>query len=73
MRGGPDQIAFDASGNLYVADYVDSRVYRINRSGKAFVVAGTGVQGFSGNGGPATHAKFECPYGVASTRAAHFT
>jgi DNA-binding beta-propeller fold protein YncE len=65
MQGGPDQIAFDANGNLYVADCLDSRVYRIDRSGKAFVVAGTGVQGFSGNGGPATQATFECPYGVA--------
>src|SRR5215218_7289054 len=58
----PGGIAFDARGNLYVADYTSVR--KIDRSGTITTVAGTGQLGFSGDGGPATEAKLTA-YDVA--------
>src|SRR5919107_542836 len=58
----PGGIAFDARGNLYVADYTSVR--KIDPSGTITTVAGTGELGFSGDGGPATEAKLTA-YDVA--------
>jgi len=58
----PGGIAFDAKGNLYVADYTSVR--KIDPSGTITTVAGTGQFGFSGDGGPATEAKLTA-YDVA--------
>jgi sugar lactone lactonase YvrE len=54
---GPSQITFDDRGNLYLAD--EFSVRKIDPSGTITTVAGTGQAGFSGDGGPATEAKFE--------------
>ena len=54
-EGGP--MAADANGNLYVSTAY-TRVYQVNPSGKASVVAGTGVSGFSNGGGNALSAQF---------------
>jgi NHL repeat len=51
----PDQMTFDARGNLYVGDFTSVR--KIDPSGTITTVAGTGRFGFSGDGGPATEAK----------------
>ena len=58
----PGGLAFDAQGNLYVADYTSVR--KIDPSGTITTVAGTGEVGFSGDGGPATEAKLTA-YDVA--------
>jgi sugar lactone lactonase YvrE len=58
----PGGLAFDAKGNLYVADYKSVR--KIDPSGTITTVAGTGQLGFSGDGGPATEAKLTA-YDVA--------
>lgn len=63
--GGPDQLVADAAGGIYGVDCQDSRVFRLDPQGVMWIVAGTGVQGFSGNGGPAVRARFACPAGVA--------
>jgi sugar lactone lactonase YvrE len=63
--GGPDQLVADGNGDLYGVDCQDSRVFRLDSHGVLWIVAGTGVQGFSGNGGPAVRARFACPSGVA--------
>lgn len=55
----------DRSGNLYIPDSSNAMVFRLTRSGNLDVVAGNGVQGFSGDGGPATDASLSHPYGVA--------
>ena len=63
--GLPDAVAFDSFGNLYVADYNNHRVRRVDTNGLIATVAGNGVAGFSGNGGAATNASLDYPAGVA--------
>jgi streptogramin lyase len=63
--GGPEQLVFDSAGSLYGADCQDSWVFRIDAKAAMSIVAGTGSQGFSGDGGPAVRAQFTCPAGVA--------
>jgi sugar lactone lactonase YvrE len=58
-------IAFDAAGNLYIADFGNSRVRRVDRQGIITTIAGTGVPGFSGDGGPATAAQISAPIDLA--------
>ena len=54
-----DLICLDHSGNLYIADTWNSKVRKVNLStGIITRYAGTGVSGYSGDGGPATNAKF---------------
>jgi len=58
-------IAADTYGNLFVADAAGERVREITPAGTISTVAGTGVQGFSGDGGPASAAQLNSPYGLA--------
>lgn len=63
-------LAVDAHGNVYVADTGANRVRKIEAGGQLITtVAGTGVAGFSGDGGPATSAELSAPYGVAVDQA----
>jgi sugar lactone lactonase YvrE len=61
----PGSIAFDAAGNLYIADTNRNVVYESSLAGVLSVVAGNGVQGFAGDGGLATNAELNAPRGVA--------
>jgi trimeric autotransporter adhesin len=61
----PSGLAFDARGNLFVADRDNNRIRKIGRDGIIATVAGTGKAGFSGDGGPATKAKLNLPENVA--------
>lgn len=61
----PGGIAFDAAGNLYIADTDAQIVQEVNLAGIITTVAGTGEQGFSGDGGAATSADLDSPVGVA--------
>ncbi len=54
----PEEIALDAFGNIYIADVGNNCIRKINSLGIITTIAGTGVQGFSGDGGPATAAQF---------------
>ncbi len=59
-------VAIDASGDIYVVDGDAARVRKIDVStGLISTVAGTGRQGYGGDGGPATRATFSNPTGVA--------
>jgi trimeric autotransporter adhesin len=58
-------IAVDSVGAIYVADADDNRVRRIGLDGTIQTVAGTGVAGFAGDGGPANAALLSHPYGLA--------
>ena len=61
----PLRIAFDRSGNLYIADSANRRVRRVDTSGTITTVAGTGENGYGGDGGPAVEAQLGRPTGVA--------
>ena len=65
----PQAVAFDGNGNLYIADAADHRVRMMNTEGIVTTVAGTGRPGFSGDGGVATAAQLDRPYGVAADSA----
>src|SRR4051812_24870439 len=61
----PFDVAFDAEGNLYVSDTFNHAIRRIDgRSGTISTVAGNGKAGFSGDGGLATDAQLNEPYGL---------
>ena len=57
----PYGLALDDSGNLYIADCFNERVRKINPAGIITTIAGTGVSGFGGDGGPATAAVLYTP------------
>jgi sugar lactone lactonase YvrE len=61
----PAGVAFDSAGNLYLADLNNHMIREVNIAGIAITVAGTGEQGFSGDGGAATGALLDSPAGVA--------
>ncbi len=61
----PSQLAVDGSGNVYITDVERAQVYKVNTSGILSIVAGSGLSGFSGDGGPATAASLYYPRGLA--------
>jgi DNA-binding beta-propeller fold protein YncE len=66
---GPRTIAFDAAGDLYVALREGNAIYRVDRQSSTLRhVAGTGEQGFSGDGGLARLARLAGPKGLAWSR-----
>jgi hypothetical protein len=60
----PVAVAVDASGGLLIADSANHRLRRV-AAGIVTTVAGTGVQGFGGDGAAATAALLDTPAGVA--------
>ena len=61
---GPRGIAVDAQGRIYIADSGNDRV-RMVSSGIITTVAGNGILGYSGDGGPATSASLQFPEEIA--------
>ena len=61
----PAGVAFDAAGNLYIAETNNQEIRRVDTAGAMTTVAGTGVQGFGGDGGAAVQALLDSPTGVA--------
>jgi uncharacterized protein (TIGR03437 family) len=61
----PFGVAVDAAGNLYIAEFGDNRVRKVSTNGNIGTIAGSGVSGFSGDGGQATSAQLNGPRGVA--------
>jgi len=65
----PHEIRFDARGNLFVAERDSHVVRRIDRAtGVITTVAGTGVAGFSGDGGPGANAQLRQPHSIVFDR-----
>jgi sugar lactone lactonase YvrE len=63
---GPEFVAFDSAGNYYFsASFTSNRVFKVNTSGTLTVIAGNGLPGYSGDGGPAAQATLYNPEGVA--------
>ncbi len=61
----PEGVAFDSSGNMYIADTFNNRVRKVTTGGIISTFAGTGIAGFSGDGGAATSARLNEPTSVA--------
>jgi uncharacterized protein (TIGR03437 family) len=62
---GPEAVATDTFGNVYIGDTGNRRVRKVSPAGIIVTVAGNGVQGFAGDGGPATSASLYTPFGLA--------
>lgn len=65
---GPCDVAADKNGHLYIADNFNHVVRRVNGLGilgNISTVAGNGMAGFSGDGGPATAAKMDRVAGIS--------
>ena len=62
----PSDVSIDASGNIFIADFVNNVVRMVNSSGIISTVAGNYAygSGFSGDGGPATMAELNLPQGI---------
>jgi len=66
----PSATVFDAQGNLYFAETGNHVVRKLSSGGIITTVAGNGVQGFSGDNGPATAAELTRPPDLRWTRLA---
>jgi sugar lactone lactonase YvrE len=63
---GPQGVAVDATGNLFIADLGNNRIRKVGTNGIITTVVGNGIFGYSGDGGAATNAELTNPwYGVA--------
>lgn len=60
----PEGIAVDLAGNIFIAVTAGAKIRKVSTSGVISTVAGTGVTGFSGDGGLATSATFNAPWAV---------
>jgi trimeric autotransporter adhesin len=58
----PRDVRFDAAGNLYICDWSNHKIRKINTSGIITTIAGTGTSGYTGDGGAATAAAISFPY-----------
>ena len=63
--GNARGVAVDAAGNLYIADYGYSCIRKVTPAGVISTAAGSGNQGYYGDGGPATSAELNGAYAVA--------
>ena len=62
----PHEIQFDAAGHLYIAERDNHAIRRVDaRTGIISTLAGTGVPGFSGDGGLASLAQLRQPHSIA--------
>jgi len=61
----PSGVTVDSTGNMYIAQGASIR--KVNTAGIISTIAGTGLPGFSGDGGPATSATFLCTNVVADS------
>jgi NHL repeat len=61
----PTDVAVDGAGNFYIADYGNNRIRKVSQEGIITTIAGNGIQGYSGDGGPATRASLSEPSALA--------
>lgn len=67
----PRDVAIGPDGSIFIADYGNHRVRKINSAGVITTAAGTGVGGYNADGIPAAQAQLEYPAGVAVDAAGH--
>ncbi len=61
----PTGLAYDSIGDIFIADSVNNLIREVDLNGIIRVVAGTGEQGFGGDGGAATSALLDTPTDIA--------
>lgn len=61
----PGAVALDAAGTLYIADNINHRIRRVGSDGIITTVIGNGVQSSTGDGGPASAATLNNPFGIS--------
>jgi sugar lactone lactonase YvrE len=61
----PSAVAFDSAGNIYIADAQNHVIREVTKAGVISIFAGTGVEGYGGDGAAATAAYLDTPTGVA--------
>lgn len=61
----PYAVAFDAAGDMLIPDSANNRVRKVDSAGNISTVAGTGANGYSGDGGAASQAQLWSPEGLA--------
>jgi DNA-binding beta-propeller fold protein YncE len=64
LLNSPQGLALDSGGNLYIADTANHLIRKVTPGGVISTVAGNGIGGFSGDGGPATQASLWYPKSV---------
>ena len=62
---GPQSVALDAAGDLFIADTGNNVIREVTTDGNIATVAGNGTAGYSGDGGVADAAEFNGPSGVS--------
>ena len=67
MLNGPNDVAVDLAGNVYIEDFYNFRIRKVLRYGSIVTFAGNGLNGNTGDGGIATNAEFR-PNGVATDK-----
>ena len=61
----PTRVAVDCAGNLYISDSWNDRIRRVDaRTQTITTIAGTGIPGYSGDGGNASAAAINTPFGL---------
>ncbi|MGZ3866599.1 MAG: NHL repeat-containing protein [Bacteroidia bacterium] len=60
----PSSVTVDNEGNLYIADYGNNRIRKVNKKGIIYTIAGTGKPGFAGDKGQAISAELNSPASV---------
>jgi large repetitive protein len=61
----PADTVFDTAGNMYIVEAANHVIRKVSPTGQISTVAGTGVAGFGGDGGPATSAMLWYPNAIA--------
>jgi hypothetical protein len=65
LFSNPREIAADFAGNVFIADTDNNRIRKILPDGTVTTIAGNGIKGFAGDGGPATSAALNGPHDIA--------
>ena len=66
---GPWGVAADAAGNVYISDFLNHSIRKVDAGGTISTIAGDGTPGFSGDGGPASAARLFLPTFLATDSA----
>jgi uncharacterized protein (TIGR03437 family) len=61
----PEGVAVDPAGNLYIADTFNQKIRMVQTNGIIVTIAGTGISGYTGDGGPSAGATLSFPAAVS--------